>query len=143
MRGITTIEPAGGHSLLASRPVRGIALACLCAAYLQGGVNKLLDFPGAVAEATHFGLPWPAAVVIATIATELGASAMVLSGRLRWFGALWLAAFTLGAMLIANRYWALPAGQTRFMTANAFFEHLGLIGGFILVAHADLRETES
>ena len=26
------------------------------------------------------------------------------------------------------------------MTANAFFEHLGLIGGFLLVAWFDVRE---
>jgi len=43
--------------------------------------------------------------------------------------------------LIALRFWELPAGQERFMAANAFFEHLGLVGGFILVAWYDLRGT--
>jgi uncharacterized membrane protein YphA (DoxX/SURF4 family) len=125
---------------LATRFVYGLALLGLCAAYLQGGLNKLLDWPGAVAEAVHFGLPMPAVAAAATIATELIGSALVLSGRLRWLGALWLAAFTLIATFVANRFWELPPGQERFMTANAFFEHLGLIGGFLLVAWLDVRE---
>jgi uncharacterized membrane protein YphA (DoxX/SURF4 family) len=110
-----------------------IGLLGLCAAYLQGGLNKLLDYPGAVAEAAHFGLPLPSATAAVTIALELAASAMVLTGRLRWLGALLLLGFTLAATLVANRFWALPPGQERFMTANAFFEHLGLAGAFLLV----------
>jgi uncharacterized membrane protein YphA (DoxX/SURF4 family) len=130
----------GWRRLPGSRLVLGVALLGLCAAYLQGGLNKLLDWPGAVAEAAHFGLPAPAFAAAATIATELIGSALVLSGRLRWLGALWLATFTLAAIFVANRFWELPPGQGRFMTANAFFEHLGLIGGFLLVAWLDVRE---
>ncbi|MFT8246172.1 DoxX family protein [Roseomonas sp. BN140053] len=116
-----------------------LGLLGLCAAYLQGGLNKLLDFPGAVAEAAHFGLPVPGLVAAATILLELLASALILSGRLRWLGALALGAFTLAATFLANRYWALPPGQDRFMAANAFFEHLGLVGAFLLLALWDLH----
>jgi uncharacterized membrane protein YphA (DoxX/SURF4 family) len=121
----------------ARRVLTFLGLLGLCAAYLQGGLNKLLDFPGAVAEAARFGLPLPAATAALTIALELAASAMVLSGRLRWLGALALMLFTLAATLLANRYWALPPGQERFMMANAFYEHLGLAGAFLLVARWD------
>lgn len=122
-----------------------LALLALCAAYIQGGLSKLLDWPGAVAEAVHFGLPLPALVAAATIVTELVGSALVVSGRLRWLGALALAGFTLVASFVANRFWALPPGHERFMTANAFFEHLGLIGAFLYVARHDLlgRATTS
>lgn len=116
-----------------------LGLLALCAAYIQGGLNKLLDFPGAVGEAEHFGLPLPAFVAASTIALELGASFFILVGRLRWLGALALGAFTLAATFIANRFWELPAGHERFMTANGFFEHLGLVGAFLLVAWWDLR----
>ncbi|MGX9961671.1 DoxX family protein [Roseomonas sp. F4] len=127
---------------MATRRILGwIGLLGLCAAYLQGGLNKLLDFGGAVAELAHLGLPFPTLMAIATITVELAGSAMVLTGRLRWLGALALAAFTLSASFIANRYWALPTGQERFMTANAFYEHLGLAGGFLLVALCD-RERQ-
>lgn len=129
---------AQGRSIGSSSPVYFIALLLLCAAYLQGGINKALDFGGAVAEARHFGLEPAALVAIATIVTELLASALILTGVLRWLGALWLAIFTLIATFIANRFWDVPMPQ-RFAMENSFFEHLGLIGGFLLVAWHDLR----
>lgn len=111
-----------------------LGLLGLCAACLQGGLNKLLDYPGAVAEAVRFGLPLPGLAAAVTIALELAASAMVLSGLGRRAGAWALLGFTLAASLVANRFWALPPGPERLVAANGFFEHLGLAGGFLLVA---------
>ena len=119
------------------RALHWLALLLLCAAYLQGGLNKLLDFGGAVGEMQHFGLQPAAPLAALVIACELGAAAMVLSGRLRWLGGAWLALFTVAASFIANRYWEM-AGMERFMAANSFYEHLGLAGGFLLVAWHDL-----
>ncbi|GAA0684505.1 DoxX family protein [Dyella marensis] len=115
-----------------------IALLLLCAAYLQGGIDKALDFPGAIAEMAHFGLAPPAVFAVLVIALELGASLAILSGVLRWAGALALAVFTLGATFLAVRFWELPLAQ-RLPAANTFFEHLGLAGGFLLVAWHDWR----
>jgi len=119
------------------RALHWLALLLLCAAYLQGGLNKLLDFGSAVGEMQHFGLQPAAPLAVLVIGGELGAAAMVLSGRLRWLGAAWLALFTVAASFIANRYWEM-AGMERFMAANSFYEHLGLAGGFLLVAWHDL-----
>lgn len=118
--------------------VRWLALLLLCAAYLQGGLQKAFDFPGAIAEMNHFGLAPAAPMAVAVIVLELGASALILSGRLRWLGALALAAFTLVATFIALRFWTM-APPERFMATNAFFEHLGLAGAFLLVAWHDLN----
>ncbi|MBI3345628.1 MAG: DoxX family protein [Burkholderiales bacterium] len=115
------------------------ALLALCAAYLQGGLVKALDFSGAVAEMAHFGLQPAAPFAAAAIVLELGASALVIGGRWRWLGALALAAFTAAATLTANRYWA-AVGQERFQLMNAFYEHIGLVGGFCLVAWQDLND---
>ncbi|OUL98374.1 DoxX family protein [Variovorax sp. JS1663] len=123
-----------------SPALRWIALLLLCAAYLQGGLQKALDFPAAIAEMNHFGLAPAAPMAIAVIVLELGAAALILTGRLRWLGALALGLFTLMATFVALRFWEMPSGQARFMAANAFFEHLGLVGGFLLVAWQDLRE---
>ena len=127
------------RTFFAAPAVRFLALLALCAAYLQGGIVKLLDFNGAIAEAQHFGLPLAAVCAVATIVTELGASALILTGFYRWLGALWLAGFTLAATFIANRFWEISPPE-RFMVANSFFEHIGLIGGFVLVAWHDLRK---
>jgi uncharacterized membrane protein YphA (DoxX/SURF4 family) len=119
--------------------VRWLALLGLCAAYLQGGLQKAWDIHVAVAETAHFGLSPALPVTVLTIVLELGASLAILCGRGRWLGALLLAVFTLAATFIANRFWAVPEPQ-RFGVTNAFFEHLGLVGGFVLVAWHDLRE---
>jgi uncharacterized membrane protein YphA (DoxX/SURF4 family) len=130
-----TIKP-----LIATRPVHFIASLGLCAAYIQGGLVKLFDFNAAVAETQSFGLPFAAATAAATIVTELAGSALILTGIYRWLGALWLAGFTLFATFVANRFWEMQPPQ-RFMVENSFFEHLGLIGGFLLVAWLDLRKS--
>ncbi|KJK14635.1 DoxX family protein [Burkholderiaceae bacterium 16] len=117
--------------------LRWLALLALCAAYLQGGLVKAMDFAGAIGEMQHFGLAPAVPLAAAVIVLELGASLMILSGFYRWLGALALAAFTLMATFLANRFWAAPPAE-QFMLANAFFEHIGLVGGFVLVAWEDL-----
>ena len=111
-------------------PVAGIALT---SAFLIGGVQKLFDFPGAVAEQAHFGLQpawlWAAAAII----VELAGSLLVIFGRWVWLGAGGLGVLTLVAMLTANSFWTMT-GHDRFIALNAFFEHLGLIAGFVLVS---------
>lgn len=112
-------------------------LLLLCSAYLQGGIEKALDFPAAVGEMRHFGLAPAAPLALLTIVGELGASLLVLGGVLRWAGALYLALFTFGANLVANQFWLLE-GSARSMAENGFFEHLGLVGAFLIVALMDL-----
>ncbi len=119
--------------------IRWLALLALCAAYLQGGLNKAMDFAGAIAEMTSFGLEPAAPLAVAVIVLELGASLLILAGVYRWLGALALAGFTLMATFLANRYWQMEPPQ-RIVMANAFFEHLGLAGGFLLVAWHDLKD---
>jgi uncharacterized membrane protein YphA (DoxX/SURF4 family) len=125
--------------MLGGMTVRRLALLALCAAYLQGGLDKALDFPAAVAEMQHFGLVPAAPMALVTIVVELGASALILSGIHRWAGALVLAGFTLCATFVANRFWEV-APPERLMAANSFFEHIGLVGGFVLVAWFDLQQ---
>lgn len=142
-RPLSGAHPAArlARRVLAPAPVRLLALAALCAAYLQGGLVKATDFGGAIAEMRHFGLEPAAPMAVAVIVLELGASAMILTGRGRWLGALLLAGFTLAATLLANAFWTLPEPE-RFAAANAFFEHLGLAGAFVLVARSDLARAD-
>jgi uncharacterized membrane protein YphA (DoxX/SURF4 family) len=125
--------------ILGAPVLRWVALLGLCAAYLQGGLDKATDFSSAIAEMNHFGLSPAAPLAVATIVMELVASVLILTGFYRWLGALALAGFTFFATFVANRFWEM-APPERFMAANSFFEHLGLVGGFLLVAWYDLRE---
>lgn len=114
-----------------------LARLALVSAYLLGGIVKLGDWPSAVAEQAHFGLHPAAVWATLTIAVELIGPILILSGRFVWLGAGMLGVFTLLAAITANAFWAIPPGQARFMATNVFFEHLGLIGGFVLVARLD------
>jgi uncharacterized membrane protein YphA (DoxX/SURF4 family) len=126
-------------AVIMNRPsVHFIALLGLCAAYLQGGIDKISDFNAAIGEVQHFDLKPAAPIAVAAIITEFAAPILILSGFYRWLGALWLAGFTLMATFIANRFWGLSMPE-RFAIENAFYEHLGLAGGFLLVAWYDLK----
>lgn len=109
------------------------ARLALVSAYLLGGLTKLLDFAGAVAEQEHLGLYpgwlWAAAAIV----VELGGSLLVVVNRFVWLGAGGLGILTFVAMLTANAFWTM-GGHERFMAMNAFFEHLGLIAGLIVVS---------
>ena len=110
----------------------------LVSAYLIGGVTKLSDFTAAMAEQEHFGLRpgwlWAALAIV----VELGGSALVVSGRMVWLGAGALGVLTAVAMCVVNDFWSMT-GHERVMGLNAFFEHLGLIAGLVLVS---IRATE-
>jgi len=118
-----------------------LARLALVGAYLLGGIVKASDWTAAVAEQAHFGMSPPALWAALTIAVEIVGPLLILSGRLVWLGAGMLGVFTLFAAITANAFWAMPAGQERFMATNAFFEHLGLIGGLILVAMVAAMEA--
>lgn len=128
--------------VLAPAPVQVLALMALCAAFLQGGLVKVTDFAAATAEMLRFGLEPAGPVAALVIALELGASAMILTGRGRWPGALLLACFTLLASLRANAFWTLT-GPDRLAAANAFFEHPGLAGALVPVARSDLARADA
>ena len=119
-----------------------ISRAALASAFLIGGIQKLIDFPAAVAEQAHFGLQpawlWAAAAIV----VELGGSALVIFGRWVWLGAGGLGVLTAVAMLTANDFWA-KIGQDRFMATNAFFEHLGLVAGLVLISLRSLRKQSA
>ena len=130
-----------GRRLLTADSVRWAALLGLCAAYIQGGQYKAAHFGEAIAEMEHFGLWPPAVMAVLVIVVELGGSVLILSGRYRWFGAISLAGFTLLATLLAYRFWEMAPAE-RMAATNGFFEHLGLMGGFLLVAWHDLKPSE-
>jgi uncharacterized membrane protein YphA (DoxX/SURF4 family) len=109
------------------------ARLALASAYLLGGITKLLNFPAAIAEQEGVGLRPGWLFAVLTILVELGGSALVLSGIAVWLGAGALGCLTAVAMLKADKFWT-KSGKERMAQANTFFEHLGLIGGFVLIA---------
>jgi uncharacterized membrane protein YphA (DoxX/SURF4 family) len=131
---MVTTDPRFVDAILDWRPTWFLARLLLVGAYLLGGLVKLADWQGAVAEQAHFGMHPPALWAALTIAVELVGPVLILTGRWIWLGAGMLGVFTLLAAFTANAFWTMPPGPERFGATNAFFEHLGLIGGFVLAA---------
>jgi uncharacterized membrane protein YphA (DoxX/SURF4 family) len=136
----TQADPRWIDAILQWRWTWPLARSALVSAYVIGGLTKLLDFSGAIAEQEHFGLHpgWVWATL--AIMIELGGSGLVILGRLVWLGAGALGALTAIAMLVANDFWNVE-GPARAAAVNSFFEHLGLIAGFVLVALMTSRES--
>jgi uncharacterized membrane protein YphA (DoxX/SURF4 family) len=105
----------------------------LTSAFLIGGIQKLVDFPGAVAEQAHFGLKPAWLWATAALLVELAGAALVIFDRWAWLGAGGLGVLTTVAMVTATNFWSLT-GRDRFLAVNGFFEHLGLIAGLVLVS---------
>ncbi len=128
------LQPAFIGALLRAPVFHLLARVALTAAYWWGGIAKMIDFPRALAEAAHFGLKPAPLVVIATIVIELGASLLLIAGRLAWLAAGALGVFTAIATMIAHAFWTIDDPSERFQALNAFLEHIGLIGGLALAA---------
>lgn len=116
------------------------ACTALSIAFVYSGISKLLNFNAALGEAVHFGLQPAWLFASATIAVQLGGSALLLFTRARAqaIGALLLAGFTVAATLIGHAFWTME-GMERFHNRNAFLEHIGLVGGLLLIAALALR----
>ena len=131
--GRTSETPRWVRTILGTLLIWPAARLALVSAFLIGGLTKFFDFSAAIAEQEHFGLHpgwiWAALAIV----VELGGSALVMLGRLVWLGAGGLGVLTAVAMLTANDFWHLT-GHDRFMALNAFFEHLGLIAGLVIVS---------
>lgn len=121
------------HSVLAAPWFVLLARVALTTAYWWGGLAKLWDFPGALAEVRHFGLEPSGILAGATIVVEIGASILLIVGRAVWVAAATLALFTALATVVGHAFWAVPP-EHRGTELNAFLEHIGLIGGFMLAA---------
>lgn len=138
MRLVKRVTPEFVDAVLCWSWTAFTARLLLVGAYLVGAITKLWDFNAAIAEQAHFGMHPAALWAALTIAVEVIGSFLVLAKRLVWVGAGMLGVFTALAAFKANAFWTM-GGAGCFAATNAFFEHLGLVGGFILVAVLDRR----
>jgi uncharacterized membrane protein YphA (DoxX/SURF4 family) len=126
-------DPRWVDAILDWRWTWPLARVGLTSLFLVAAVMELLDFPSAVRLQEHVGLhpgtPW----AILTILVQVVGSAIVISGRRVWLGAGMLAVFTGLTTIVAHRFWQM-SGQAAFEARNEFFEHFGLVSGFVLMA---------
>ena len=132
------------RELLRSGWLFHLGMVALTYIYWWSGLTKLWDFGGAQAEMAHFGLRPTVFFAAATIALQLGGSALVIfGGRFAWIGAGGLALFTLATIPLAHDYWNMTGGQV-FLEKTLAQEHISVVGGLVLAAIAAfMRSTDS
>ena len=109
------------------------ARIALASAFLYSGVTKWIGWSDALEELREMGLPFRNVALAATIAVQLSGSAMLVTGLGFTFGALLLAGFTVAATLLGHPFWRFQGARfQRELTTT--FEHLGLVGGLLLLA---------
>src|SRR6266850_6149033 len=111
-----------------------VAATAMTYMFWWSGITKILDFQGTLGEMAHFKLNPPALFAAATIAVQLGGSALIIfGGRLAWVGAGVLALFTLGTIPIAHDFWNMT-GQPAMLEKLWVQEHVSVVGGLMLAA---------
>ncbi|WP_257386861.1 DoxX family protein [Tahibacter caeni] len=112
-----------------------LARWALAAVFLYSGIDKLAHVDAAVAEVAGFGFRPAGLLAAITIASQLlGAGLLIAGGRAAIAGALLLAGFTAAVTVLVHQFW-LSSGVDQVRTASTFLEHVGLVGGFLLIAH--------
>jgi putative oxidoreductase len=104
----------------------------LAALYLIFGWRKLMDYPGTVARMVQDGAPFPVVATYVAIFMELPVAFAVAVGAFTRPSAVLLALYTLGASLIAHRYWKVK-GPNKVESMESFYKNLSIMGGFLLL----------
>lgn len=100
--------------------------------FIISGIGKLGHFAATAAYMASVGLPAAKALLVLTIALEIGGGVLLIVGwQARWVAAAFCA-FTLLATFIFHPFWNTePAGVTTQL--NNFMKNLAVIGGMLYV----------
>lgn len=120
--------------LIMRHPVRWVGLIGLCAVFLHHAAVRFQNFDLAIAEVEQLGLLPSAPIAAAVIAIQVVCSLFVISGFLRWIGALTLSGFTIVSTALALPFWSMQPGIERIAATDRFVLHLGVAGGLLIVA---------
>ena len=115
-----------------SDTLQALARVLLSAIFIISGFNKLIAIAGFAGYLTRLGVPSPQVMAWLVAIFELVAGLMILVGfKTRW-AALALAAFTGIAIVLAHKFWAVPADQYQNQLNHAL-KNLAMVGGFLLL----------
>ena len=103
--------------------------------FLQSGITKAIRFQDGLGEVRSKNIPRPHLALLGTILLQIVGGALLIAG---WFVspvAALLALFTLATAVVFYDFWTLQ-GAPRAASLNGFFEHISIIGGFLILMAA-------
>ena len=125
-------------TLLDTRVCSFAARVLLTLPFWGSGLAKLIDFNAGVAGVAFFQLEPALLFNIGVLATQLVGSLLIIFNIATWLGAGALGVFTALTIPVVHHFWSLEGDQAMhaFHTAT---EHVGMIGGLILVSILSVR----
>ena len=127
---------------LADHPASLVALRVILTSFFwMAGLFGVFNFSVIVQEMSHVKLPAPVVFAVATIATQLLGSALLISDfrGFGWMGAGALAVFTLLTIPLGHAFWTFeePKRTAEFHIA---LEHITVIGGLLIAGFLSLKK---
>ena len=112
-----------------------IANIVLTFVFWMAGLFGLFNFRAIVQEMVDVNLPAPHLFAVATIATQLAGSALIITnmGGLGWLGAGALAVFLILTIPIGHPFWKYPEPK-RTHEFHIALEHVTVVGGLMMAA---------
>lgn len=100
--------------------------------FIGSGFGKIMGFEGTAAHMAAAGLPMAKALLVPTIAIELGGGLMLAVGyKARW-AALAIFLFLIPATLVFHAFWSAAPEQVMMQTIN-FQKNLAIMGGMLYI----------
>ena len=103
--------------------------------FLQSGITKAIRFQEGLDEVRSKKIPFAHLALLGTIALQIVGGGLLIAG---WFTtpvAALMALFTLATAVIFYDFWNVK-GDQRAAALNGFFEHISIIGGFLILMAA-------
>lgn len=127
---------------LADHPASLVALRVILTSFFwMAGLFAVFNFSVIVQEMSHVKLPAPVVFAVATIATQLLGSTLLISDfrGFGWMGAGALAVFTLLTIPLGHAFWTFeePKRTAEFHIA---LEHITVIGGLLIAGFLSLKK---
>lgn len=104
--------------------------ALMSVIFLVSGAGKMAHFSGVAGMMSKAGLPAASALLALSIAIEIGAGLLLLTGFKARYAALLLAAWLVPVSLTMHNFWAYTGAQQQEQMVN-FLKNLALIGGLL------------
>jgi putative oxidoreductase len=105
----------------------------LAAVFVVFGIRKLMAVSGTAGYFAKIGLPMPEILVWLVILVELGGGLLLIIGWKTRLAAWIVAAFTIGATVVAHRFWEFDGAQYVPQLTN-FMKNIAIAGGLLMVA---------
>ncbi len=121
---------------LNNRVVLFVGRTLLASFFLIAGVFGVFNFSAVTQEMVSALLPAPEALALATIATQLIGSFLLITNikSLGWLGSVSLAIFTLLCVPLGHPFWIYEDTAKRMAEMQIALEHIALSGGLIIAA---------